>query len=591
MALTLTDNAKRVLQARYLRKSADRQILETPEELFRRVARAVARAEGSFPGGRPEPWEEAFFDAMAALDFLPNSPTLMNAGTPLGQLSACFVLPIEDSLEGIFDSLKLMALIQQSGGGTGFAFSRLRPKDDLVASTGGAASGPVSFLRVFDCATDSIKQGGTRRGANMGVLRVDHPDIEEFIEAKLDGQSFSNFNLSVGMTDAFMEDACASRPHPLRHPRTGAVIRAVPANELFQRIARAAHRSGDPGLFFLDAANRHNPTPALGAFEATNPCGEVPLLPYEACNLGSINLAHLIRGAAPGPAVDWDALARITRLAVRFLDDVIEVGRRPAPAIDAAVRRTRKIGLGVMGFAELLLQLRIAYDSAEAAAVAEEIMGFVAEHALRASEELAAQRGPFPAWEDSVLSLRGRRVRNATLTSIAPTGTISLLAGTSASIEPLFGLVFRHTGVLGGQTLLETSPLFERHARELGIWSDALAVELAAKGSLSAIAGVPRDVAALFRTALEMSPEAHLRIQAAFQKHVDNAVSKTINLPEAATVGDIAAAYQRAWELGLKGVTVYRYGSKDRQVLELGAQESASAREHFTRCDPDTCKA
>ncbi|WP_437768450.1 adenosylcobalamin-dependent ribonucleoside-diphosphate reductase [Sorangium sp. So ce281] len=590
MGLALTDNARRVLEARYLRRGANREILETPEELLRRVARAVARAEGDFAGGRPEPWEEAFFDALAALDFLPNSPTLMNAGAPLGQLSACFVLPVEDSLDGIFDALKHMALIQQSGGGTGFSFSRLRPKDALVASTGGRASGPVSFMRIFDCATDSIKQGGRRRGANMGVLRVDHPDVEAFVDAKLDGQSFSNFNLSVAMTDAFMADASADRPHPLRHPRTGEIVRTVPAHDLFERIARAAHRSGDPALFFLDAANRANPTPALGAFEATNPCGEVPLLPYEACNLGSINLGRMVRRGAGGQAIDWGRLARTARLAVRFLDDVIEVGRRPAPPIDAAVRRTRKIGLGVMGFAELLLRLGIPYGSTAAVSAAEEVMGFIAERALATSEELAVERGPFPAWEQSVFSARGRRVRNATLTSIAPTGTISLVAGTSAGIEPLFGLVFRHTGVLGGQTLVEASPLFEQHARELGVWSDALAAELAAKGSLSAIAGIPRAVVELFRTALEMSPEAHLRIQAAFQKYVDNAVSKTINLPETATADDVAAAYRRAWELGLKGVTVYRYGSKDRQVLELGAQESAAAIEHFARCDPAACK-
>jgi ribonucleoside-diphosphate reductase alpha chain len=394
----------------------------------------------------------------------------------------------------------------------------------------------------------------------------------------------------VGVTDAFMEDLGAGRMHPLRHPRTGATVRAVPAAEIFERIACAAHGIGDPGLLFLDAANRANPTPVAGAFEATNPCGEVPLLPYEACNLGSINLSHMVRPAAEGHVIDWDKLGRTTTLAVRFLDDVIDAGRWPAPPIEVAVRATRKIGLGVMGFAELLLLLRIPYASAAAVSVAEEVMRFVAERAIVASEQLAAERGAFPAWDRSIFAQAGRRLRNATLTSIAPTGTIGILAGTSPSIEPLFGLVFRRRGVLGGETLVEHSPLFLRYAREIRIDPERLAGALERRGSLSEIAGVPPPARELFRTALEIAPEDHLRVQAAFQRHVDNAVSKTINLPETATPEEVAAVYRLAWEWGLKGITVYRYGSKDRQVLELGAGESAALREHFARCDPDACR-
>jgi ribonucleoside-diphosphate reductase alpha chain len=586
-----SDNALRVLRARYLRRDGAGQVVETPEELFRRVAHSIALAEASFgDAAAAGQWEEAFFDALIHLEFLPNSPTLMNAGTPLGQLSACFVLPVEDSMDAIFDSLKLMALIQQSGGGTGFSFSHLRPKGDVVASTGGAASGPVSFMRIFDCATEHIKQGGKRRGANMGVLRVDHPDIQEFIAAKRDSQSFRNFNLSVAATDAFMQAAAAGQPWTFRHPRTGQAVGTVPAGELFEQIARAAWQTGDPGLIFLDTVNRDNPTPELGALEATNPCGELPLLPYESCNLASINLSRMVRRAGASYALDWKKLAQTTRLGIRFLDNVVEISRWPAPQITALTRGNRKVGLGIMGFAELLILLGIPYASEQALAVADELMHFLDQEALVASCQLAQERGVFPNWERSIYARKGIRLRNATRTSIAPTGTISIIAGTSAGIEPLFALAYRRENVLGGETLAEVNPLLLRYAHEQGFSSEPFVRELEARGSLSGIPDVPPEARDLFRTALEIAPEDHLRVQAAFQKHTNNAVSKTINLPQTATVEDIAAIYRRAWESGLKGITVFRYGSKGQQVLQLGVGETPEEHEHFARCDPEACK-
>jgi ribonucleoside-diphosphate reductase alpha chain len=589
--LSLTDNARHVLEARYLRRDADGNAVETPQDLFARVARAVASAERGFGGADAiARWEQAFFDVMARLDFLPNSPTLMNAGTPAGQLAACFVLPVEDSMEAIFEALKLMALIQQSGGGTGFSFSRLRPHGDLVAPTGGSASGPVSFMRIFDCATENIRQGGRRRGANMGVLRVDHPDVEAFVDAKLDGTSFRNFNLSVGVTDAFMEAAASDGSLALRYPSTGACVRTVPAAPLLERIARAAWQTGDPGLIFLDAVARANPTPEVGAIEATNPCGEVPLLPYEACTLGSINLAHMVRrDEGGGWTVDWPKLAETTRVGIRFLDDVLEVCRWPAPRIADMAHANRKVGLGVMGFAELLILLGVPYAADEGVAVAERLMRFVAAESRAASQALAEERGVFPNWRRSVYAPRGLRVRNATCTSLAPTGTIGVLAATSAGIEPLFALAYRREHVLDGRTLVELNPLVMRYAREQGLDGEAFGCALNRTGSLAGVDGVPAQVRALYATALEIEPEAHLRIQAAFQKHTDNAVSKTINLPEAATADDIAAIYARAWSLGLKGITVYRYWSKGQQVLHLGAGDVPEACEHFARCDPHAC--
>lgn len=585
----LTDNARRVLEARYLRRDPRGEIVETPDELFRRVAVAVAAAEERWDAQAAPVWEERFFDLLAGLDFLPNSPTLMNAGMPLGQLSACFVLPVEDDMVAIFDSLKMMALIQQSGGGTGFSFSRLRPRGDRVASTGGQASGPVSFMRIFDCATENIRQGGRRRGANMGILRVDHPDIEEFVNVKRDGVSFQNFNLSVAATDAFLEAATNGRPLELRNPRTGAVVDATSAAALIAEIAEAAWQTGDPGMVFIDAINRANPTPSLGPIEATNPCGEVPLLPYEACTLGSINLSRMVRREGDGMAVDWARLADTVRLGIRFLDDVVEISRWPDPRIEAAVRRSRKIGLGVMGWAEMLILLGVPYASEPALATAEELMRFIAEQAATASEELARQRGVFPTWEQSIHRQSGRRLRNATRTSIAPTGTIGILAGTSAGIEPLFALAYFRRA-LDGQAFWELNPLFVRYAEQRGFLSDAILHQLERHGSLARVPEAPQEPKRLFQTALDISPEWHLRMQWAFQRHVDNAVSKTINLPASASAEEIAAIYRQAWELGLKGVTVFRYGSKAQQVLTLGKDETPQFREHFARCDPHACR-
>jgi ribonucleoside-diphosphate reductase alpha chain len=594
MTSELTGNAVKVLEARYLRRDRLGNLIETPQQLFRRVAHHVAAAEISWGGENAAgQWEEKFYQALTSLDFLPNSPTLMNAGTELGQLSACFVLPVGDSMVEIFDALKLAALIQQSGGGTGFSFSRLRPQGDPVTSTGGAASGPVSFMRIFDSATENIRQGGRRRGANMGVLRVDHPDIAEFVEAKRDGHSFRNFNLSVAATDEFMEAIEARRPFALLNPRTGEEAARVHAAELFQRIAQAAWETGDPGMIFLDAINRANPTPAVGTIEATNPCGEVPLLPYEACNLGSINLSHMVRapnGSATGVTIDWDKLRETIHTAVRMLDDVIEVGRWPAPQIRQIVHANRKTGLGVMGFAEMLILLGIPYASERAASVADELMRFLSEQGRAASERLAAERGVFPNWAESRHAAQDRRLRNATLTSIAPTGTIGIIAGTSPGIEPLFALAYRREHVLNEQRLVELNPLFLRYAKRHGFLSDELLAEVQQRGTLRDSRLVPAEARQLFRTALEIAPLDHLRIQAAFQNHVDNAVSKTINLPHTATVEEVAEVYRQAWKLGLKGVTVYRYGSKGQQVLLLGAGEAPYEHEHFVRCDPHACK-
>jgi ribonucleoside-diphosphate reductase alpha chain len=585
----LSPNARRVLDARYLRRDQARRVIETPDELFHRVARAVAQAELLVGSAREaEHWQDAFHRLLVSLDFLPNSPTLMNAGTPLGQLSACFVLPVEDTMEGIFGGLRSMALVQRTGGGTGFSFSGLRPRGDVVGSTGGEASGPVSFMRVFDCATENIKQGGRRRGANMGVLRVDHPDILEFVDAKLDERSLQNFNLSVAVTDRFMETAQSGERYDLIHPASGRVVDRLDARAVFDRIADAAWRTGDPGLLFLDAINRANPTPALGVIETTNPCGEVPLLPWESCVLGSVNLARMVRG--DGADLDWERLRGVVHAGVRFLDDVIEVNREPLPEIAEATRGNRKIGLGVMGFAECLILLGVSYDAEDAVAWADRIMAFVAAEALTASRRLTEERGVFPNWARSVYAARGERVRNATRLSVAPTGTISIIAGTSGGIEPLFALAYRRAHTLGGAPLVELNPIFLRYAKEHGLDGERVLAEIEATGHLQHVAGVPERVRRLFVTATEVPPRQHLRVQAAFQRHVDNAVSKTINLPEDAAAADVAEAYREAWGLGLKGVTIYRYGSKARQVLTLGVNEDPTGREFFAKCDPGACR-
>ncbi|MDW8468567.1 MAG: adenosylcobalamin-dependent ribonucleoside-diphosphate reductase [Burkholderiales bacterium] len=584
-APSLSANALRVLEARYLLRDAERRVVETPAELFERVARAIAEAEAAFGGEGPQYWAERFHARMTAGEFLPNSPTLMNAGTALGQLSACFVLPVADTMESIFEALKNMALVQRTGGGTGFSFSALRPRGDPVASTGGEASGPVSFMRIFDCATEHIKQGGKRRGANMGVLAVEHPDILEFVAAKRTPGALANFNLSVSVPDAFMRAAEAGAEYDLVNPRTGAAVRRLAARELFDTIAQAAWACGDPGLLFRDAIERANPTPHLGRIEATNPCGEVPLLPYESCNLGSLNVARFVREAAGAVSFDWEGFAAAVADAVRFLDDAIEVNRYPLPEIAAATRRTRKIGLGVMGFADSLIRLGIGYDSDEAVAFAERLARALAESAACGSARLAERRGAYPAAPP-----QGTRLRNATRTAIAPTGTIGILAGASASIEPLFALAYRRTGVLGGETLEEVNPMLADALERRGLDAIQVLAAVREKGRLAEVPGVPDDLKRLFVTALEIPPERHLAIQAAFQRHVDNAVSKTVNLPHHATPADVARIYRRAWALGLKGVTVYRYGAKSAQVLELGAAEAPHHYDHGSRCDPEECR-
>ena len=589
----LSANALRVLNARYLLRDRERRVIETPGQLFERVARAVAEGETIF-GDRdgPSSWAERFHALLTGREFLPNSPTLMNAGTALGQLSACFVLPVEDTMESIFEALKQMALVQRTGGGTGFSFSRLRPQGDVVASTGGEASGPVSFMKIFDCATEHIKQGGKRRGANMGVLGVEHPDIMAFIAAKREAGTLSNFNISVSVTDAFMKAAAGNETYELIHPRTGKPAGRLNAGEVFRAIAEAAWQTGDPGLLFRDAINRANPTPRRGAIEATNPCGEVPLLPYESCNLGSVNVARLVREPrGQGAFFDWQRLETVVAEAVRFLDDVIEVNRYPLGAIEQATRSTRKIGLGVMGFAEALIRLGMSYDSDEAERFAERLMSAVAEAAARGSAALGERRGTFPAWKGSVYDdARQRRMRNATRTAIAPTGTIGIIAGTSASIEPLFALAYRRTGVLGGQTLEEVNPLFVEFLERRRLDADRVLAAVREHGSLSAVPDVPEEMKRLFVTALEIPPQRHLALQAAFQRHVDNSVSKTVNMPHDATPGEVAQTYRRAWEWGLKGITIYRYGAKPAQVLELGVEEQAQHYDHASRCDPEECR-
>jgi ribonucleoside-diphosphate reductase alpha chain len=563
--VVLTPNARTVLEARYLIRDAAGRPAETPEQLFARVAGHLAEAERRW-GGDPSRWSDRFYQVMSDLDFLPNSPTLMNAGRELGQLAACFVLPLGDSLDSIFDTLKHAAKIHQSGGGTGFSFSRLRPQGDLVRTTMGISSGPVSFLEVYDAATEHIKQGSFRRGANMGILDVTHPDILTFIDAKRAG-GITNFNLSVGVTEGWMETVEAGATYPLINPRTGERAGELSAPEVFERIATAAWATGDPGLVFIDRVNgpRTNPTPRLGRIEATNPCGEQPLLPYEACVLGSINLGNFVAGGR----IDRQRLAEVVGVAVRFLDDAVERSQYPLPEIAALHRDgNRKIGLGVMGWADLLIALGIPYDSEEAVGLGEEIMALVQERADAASEALAAERGPFPNWKASVYGPEGwnRPMRNATRTTIAPTGTISIVAGCSSGIEPLFAVVF-HRKVLNGRMLVETHPDFSRRA---GALADELSEAIAQRGGVRGLKGVPEDLQRLFPTAHDVASEWHVRHQAAFQRHVDNAVSKTINLPHEATVADVAQVYRMAWRLGCLGITVYRDGSKTWQVLNRG---------------------
>ncbi len=550
-----------ILEDRYLLRDADGHLCESPEQMFRRVATAVAAAE---PVNR-DAWAERFFVSMSELLFLPNSPTLMNAGLLAGQLSACFVIPVHDSLSSIFGSLHTAALVHQSGGGTGFDFSELRHKDDLVSSTLGRSSGPVAFIRIYDCATEYVKQGGKRRGANMGILRIDHPDIEEFIGAKSEKGSFSNFNLSVGITDRFMKAVEAGDDFLLINPRTKKGVRSVPAWKLWDMIAQKAWETGDPGLIFLDAINESNPVPSLGAICSTNPCGEVPLLPYESCNLGSINLSAMARSTKT--EIDWDKLEESVALGVRFLDNVISVNHYLLPEIRKITLANRKIGLGVMGWADLLIKLGVPYASDQAIAIGDKLMQFIRQASYRASEHLARERGCFANWEQSV-HYPGREMRNATCNSIAPTGTISVIANASYSIEPIFGLAFKRSGILGGKTQLECHGLFEDHMKRLGIWNVDFREQVLSGASVNELPGVPPAVRSLYQTSMEIPWKYHLLHQRAFQKHTDNAVSKTINLPKETGVEEVRNIFHTAWKYGLKGVTVYRDGSKEGQVLQ-----------------------
>src|SRR5438876_984195 len=570
-----TEPALRVLRERYLAREGG-EVAETPEEMCWRVALSIAAGEARYGRSLAAVREiaTAFYEVMVDGEFLPNSPTLMNAGKGNGlQYSACYVLPVGDSMEEIFDSVKAAAIIHKSGGGTGFAFSRLRPKDDLVASTGGRASGPVSFLRVFNSATEAVKQGGTRRGANMGILKVDHPDILEFIECKLDG-GITNFNISVAATTAFMEALERGEDYNLVNPHTGAIVRQLSAREVFGRIVSAAWRTGDPGMVFLDRINASpaNPTPEIGQIEATNPCGEQPLLPNEACNLGSLNVSKFARRAENGEmTIDWDEMERVVRLAVRFLDDVIEMNPYPLAVIDKTVKDNRRIGLGIMGWADVLFLLGVPCDSKEATDLADRLMSFVKEKSHDQSAKLAEERGPFPNWAQSIYK-DARPMRNSTVTTIAPTGTISMIAGCSSGVEPIFALAFEHRVKQsdGERVLTFVNETFEAIARDQGWFSDALMQEIARRGTIHGIPGVPEAAQQVFKTSHEIGFEWHVRHQAAFQRSTDNGVSKTINLPNGATDADVASAYRLAWELGCLGITVFRDGCKGEQVLNVG---------------------
>jgi ribonucleoside-diphosphate reductase alpha chain len=629
MALSeINENAQKVLEKRYLARDENGEVTETIEGMFRRVASAVASADaffekdadasektgsearadvgasadvsasvdantsvspdasdsaGTSTDASVSASEKNFYAMMTDLRFLPNSPTLMNAGRPLGQLSACFVLPVEDSMEAIFEAVKDAALIHKSGGGTGFSFSRLRPNGSTVNSTGGVASGPVSFMRVFNTATEAVKQGGTRRGANMGILRVDHPDILEFIDCKKDNTDITNFNISVGLTEDFMQAVHKGETYELVDPHTDVVCGELSASAVFERIVDAAWNNGEPGIIFLDRLNRDNVVPGQGLIEATNPCGEQPLLPYESCNLGSINLMKMLRreDSESGEqtcsrwAIDWQLLSETITEAVHFLDNVIEVNSYPLPAIEQTTLAARKIGLGIMGFADMLLLLNMAYGSEESITLAERIMAYVTTEACVASQHLAQRRGAFPLFDQSIYR-QSEPLRNATVTTIAPTGTISIIAGCSSGIEPVFAYVFTRT-VMDGTELLEVNPVLRRVLEERGLYSEELMRRIAAEGTVAHIEEIPADIRKVFVSAHDVSPLSHIRMQAAFQRHTDNAVSKTVNFPSSATREDVAEVYQLAFAEGCKGVTIYRDGSRDGQVLSIsggaGGQE------------------
>lgn len=565
--LKLSLNAVQILQERYLLKDEKGRVVETPREMFHRVALAVAQAEEKF--AEPvEPVREVFFRLLSSLRFLPNSPALMNAKTAVGQMFACFVLPLEDSISGIFSTLREMAIIHQSGGGTGFDFSPLRPRGDLVATTGGKASGPVSFLRIFNTATEVVKQGGRRRGANMAILRANHPDIEQFIQAKEQPGEMESFNFSVGVTDREMEMLVKGGMLSLENPRNGQQVRTLSAPLLWDNISRSAWLSGEPGLVFLDRMNEGNPTPALGEIRSTNPCGEAPLLPHEACVLGSLNLARFFKG----DQLDYFSLGEAVDICIRFLDDCIEVSRYPLQEIEKAVKGNRKVGLGVMGFADALVKLGIPYQSSQALRTANEVMSFITRRARSASRKLAESRGPFPNYPKSLWKAKKLPLRNATVTSIAPTGTLSMIAGCSSSIEPYYALAYRRF-VLEGAQVTEVNPLLEAKAIEAGVKDEVLQA-VYRDGTLRSGAGIPPLLRALFQTASEIPAQFHVRVQAAFQRHVDNAVSKTVILPEEAAPEEVKATFELAWRSGCKGITVYRTGSRERQPLIAGLDDA-----------------
>lgn len=566
--MKLTENAIKVLEKRYLEKDEEGNLCEDVEGMFRRVAKAIASADEKYTdrAGLGE-IEKEFFEMMADLEFLPNSPTLMNAGRPLGQLSACFVLPVEDTMEGIFEAIKNAALIHKSGGGTGFSFSRLRPKGSAVNSTGGVASGPISFMKVFNAATEAVKQGGTRRGANMGILRVDHPDIMEFITCKKDNLEITNFNLSVGITEDFMKAVEFNLDYELIDPKSKKPVGKLNAKKVFDLIVEMAWKNGEPGIIFLDRLNRDNVTPNLGEIESTNPCGEQPLLPYEACNLGSINLYNMLN--ADKNSLDLDKLARTVKKAVHFLDNVIEVNKYPLPEIDRMTRGTRKIGLGIMGWADMLCALGVPYNSQKAIDMADKVMGFIQSNAQKASQELAEQKGVFPYYEDSVFAKKGIKLRNATTTTIAPTGTLSLIAGVSSGIEPIFAISYIRN-VMDNNELIEVNPVFYNAAVRGDFYSEELMKKIARLGTVKNLEEIPQEIRETFVTAHDVSPEWHVKMQAAFQRHTDNAVSKTVNLSHDATTDDVREVFSLAYKAQCKGVTIYRDGSRDLQVLNIG---------------------
>ncbi len=584
-----TVNALEVLRKRYLLRDEMERIVETPAQMFKRVAKTVARVDEEY-GAESKESEKIFYSMMTKLEAIPNSPTLFNSGTKIAQLSACFVLPVEDSLKSIFTAVKNMALIEQTGGGVGFDFSRLRPNGDIVRSTKGVASGPVSFMRVFDTATEVIKAGGRRRGAMMGVLRVDHPDIIEFMTSKQKPSFLSNFNISVAVTDDFMKALEVDEEYWLVNARNEERVRKLKAEDVWDLMTKSAWASGDPGVLFIDEINRYNPTPQIGRIESTNPCGEQPLLPYESCNLGSINLSGMVEDGK----IDWEKLRETVGNAVHFLDNVIDANKYPLKEIEAVTKANRKIGLGVMGFADMLIKVGLPYDSREALQFAENLMKFIEEEARKKSVEIGEERGSFPNFEKSIWKDKCNAMRNAAVTTIAPTGSISIIAGCSSGIEPIFAISFIRN-VLDGTRLFETNPLFEIIAKKRGFYSAKLFEEIAKTGSVQKIDGVPENIKRLFVTALDIEPEWHVRMQAAFQKYTDNAVSKTVNLPNKATIEDVRKVFKLAWRLKCKGVTVFRYGSKPEQVLYIGEVKTKERKfvtaesEYAGGCPTKTC--